>query len=208
MKEKLLEIYRNGSTEDLYKALPFPRNFYWKFETVIEMFEFGRISNELLKRGYSKEDLYQLFPAEDIDLLIQHYHEFNGIEMKQIFEALADIYIERGRVGTLQRISKSPALMKDMSSILESIFPEVSPYQEAERVTVEIQSKSPLGSYTDEVLSVIKRVLSGENSEDIANTLSLSVGSVEDIIRELVKGTSLDELKKQYATYKENKRPR
>lgn len=60
-----------------------------------------------------------------------------------------------------------------------------------------------LGSYTEEVLSVIKCVLSGENSEDIAKSLNLSLKSVEDIKNELVQGTTLDELKEQYTVYKE-----
>lgn len=206
MKEKLLEYYRSGTMEELHSILPFPKNFYWKFAEVVEMFEFGRISNELLSRGYSSDELYNLFPVQDTDSMIKYYQKYGSIEVEQIFEALAEIYKEKDRIGTIKRLGNSPALLKEMSSIINSIFPEVQNKQEKINISgladTETKNNNTLGSYMDEVLSVIKRVLSGKNSEDIANELNLSLESIEDTIKVLVESTTLDELKKQYAIYK------
>lgn len=206
MKEKLLEYYRSGTMEELHSILPFPKNFYWKFAEVVEMFEFGRISNELLSRGYSSDELYNLFPVQDTDNMIKYYQKYGSIEIEQIFEALTEIYKEKDRIGTIKRLGNSPALLKEMSSIIKSIFPEDQ--NELEKINIseltdtEIKNNNTLGGYTDEVLSIIKFALSGENSQDIAAKLNLSNKYVEKTIAALVKGTTLEELKEQYANYR------
>ncbi|WP_312099393.1 hypothetical protein [Niallia sp.] len=124
MKERLLDIYRKGTTEEFYGMLPFPQNFYWRFISVIGAFELGRVSNELLKRGYSKDVLALLFPAEDIELMIQHFERYGSIEIEQVFEALAEIYKEKERIGILERAAKKePVLLDVMSEFIKFNFP-------------------------------------------------------------------------------------
>ncbi|WP_139293145.1 hypothetical protein, partial [Mycobacterium tuberculosis] len=56
--------------------------------------------------------------------MIKYYQKYGSIEIEQIFEALTEIYKEKDRIGTIKRLGNSPALLKEMSSIIKSIFPE------------------------------------------------------------------------------------